>query len=91
LRCFENGDSNASKFFMLFWSFLLFSSFSPSASESFALNNISPDSEGIEGKKKGAFSGFFGGSIGLLRAYETTSNINCNWKTQQRNKPSIQS
>lgn len=77
MRSFENGDSNASKFFMLFWSFLFFSSISPSASVSFDLNNISPESEGIEGKKKGAFSGFFGGSIGLLRAYETTLNINC--------------
>jgi hypothetical protein len=34
---------------------------------SLGLNNISPDRDGIEGRKKGVFSGFFGGSIGLLR------------------------
>ena len=34
---------------------------------SLGLNNISPERDGTEGKKKGAFSGFFGGSIGLLR------------------------
>jgi hypothetical protein len=30
-------------------------------------NNISPERDGTDGKKKGAFSGFFGGSIGLFR------------------------
>lgn len=35
---------------------------------SLGLNNISPERDGTEGKKKGAFSGFLGGSIGLLRA-----------------------
>jgi hypothetical protein len=30
-------------------------------------NNISPERDGTEGKKNGAFSGFLGGSIGLLR------------------------
>jgi len=34
------------------------------------LNNISPERDGTEGKKKGAFSGFFGGSIGLLRTWK---------------------
>lgn len=33
-------------------------------------NNISPEIDGTEGKKNGAFSGFFGGSIGLLRAFK---------------------
>lgn len=32
-------------------------------------NNISPERDGTEGKKNGAFSGFFGGSIGLLRTW----------------------
>jgi hypothetical protein len=30
-------------------------------------NNISPERDGTEGKKKGAFSGFLGGSTGLFR------------------------
>lgn len=39
----------------------------PSTDMLLGLKNISPDRDGIDGKKKGAFSGFFGGSIGLLR------------------------
>lgn len=39
---------------------------------SLGVNNISPERDGTEGKKKGAFSGFLGGSIGLLRT--------CNYK-----------
>lgn len=38
--------------------------------DSLGLNNISPERDGTEGKKKGAFSGFLGGSIGLLRAWK---------------------
>lgn len=37
--------------------------------DSEGLNSISPEREGRDGRKKGAFSGFFGGSIGLLRAW----------------------
>ena len=43
------------------WSF-----FDSSSAGSLGLNNISPERDGTEGKKNGAFSGFFGGSIGLF-------------------------
>lgn len=50
---------------------LLFPTLSVSVSsltDSLGLNDISPERDGTKGKKKGAFSGFLGGSIGLLRA-----------------------
>lgn len=52
--------------FLSFFSISLpFASVCPLSSP--GVNNISPESDGIEGRKKGAFSGFLGGSIGLLR------------------------
>ena len=54
--------------------FICFSSPAPSFSFTGNLpgsNNTSPERDGTEGKKNGAFSGFFGGSIGLLRTWNS--------------------
>lgn len=67
-RSCKNWDDVISDFFCCSLS-TLFSSLSVFAGSE-GLNSISPEREGRDGRKKGAFSGFFGGSIGLLRTWK---------------------
>jgi len=70
----RNGEDK-SDFCLLSFNSLLFASFASSVTTTSDLNNTSPESEGVVGKKKGAFSGFFGGSIGLLRIWNTLVKV----------------